>query len=118
MVVLNKANTADAVRLTLTESLTITPTHYKLVFTSRQTKQVITVDNLTDVSAYPARYNRFTVNTQTAFANMPEGFWDYTAYAVGTTTELLEEGAMKLNGDAFSFTAHTPVSNTYKAYQG
>lgn len=118
MVVLNKANTADVIRLTLLENKTITASIYRIIFTSRQTKQSVTVNNLSDTSSYPVRYQKFTINTSTLFLNLPEGFWDYKAYAVGTTTELLEEGAMKLIGAAFVYVEHTTAYEKYKAYNG
>ena len=124
MVVLNKGNNADKVRLTLTADYPLLSfDHYKLVFTSRQTKRVITIDDLEDTSLFPERYNLFTVDTETEFDGEQEGFWDYKAYGVTVvllipTSTLLEEGTMKLNpATAFEFTSYTPADNTFKVYE-
>lgn len=58
MILINREGTSTF-DLTLTELVTITNPYYLFVFTNKQTNEVSKC-LLTDSSAYPNRYNRFT----------------------------------------------------------
>ena len=94
-----------------------------IVFKSRQTKQQVTVEGITDVSMYPNRYNKYLITVNTHFSNKPEGFWDYTVYLIGDTNKVAETGVMKLESgtqDKLNDIAdtYTPTTNTtFKTYK-
>ena len=121
-------NTVD---LTLTEKSTLDSPFYLFVFTSdaKKTEVIFTAD---DISDQIQRYNRFNI-TETSGDNIltsgvitmdPVGFWTYDVYEqvlqsnllVANTTSKVEEGKVKLIGDAPVTQKHT-TGKTYSAYK-
>lgn len=123
MILLKKGTTAK-IALTINESIEAFEfDSVKILFKSRQTKEVITIENLIDQSTYPKRYNKYEIDVNTFFLNKSEGFWDYTFYLVGVTDKIVEIGVMKLESATSQkindiAPAYTPTTNnTYKIYK-
>jgi hypothetical protein len=136
MILLTKGETQDIV-LSLNEKVAIANPVFYFVFENDMTNESIAMV-LTDTSSYKARYNSFTLNTNTYFLNAKNGFWTYKVYGltlpewnnINTTwelltnvtwnllndDELLEVGKMKLVGDAFEFIQYETLENNYIIY--
>lgn len=102
----------NTVLLTLTERQTLTTPNYVFKFTHRVTNEEIVIfkKNAADMSAYKARYNKFTIDT-TPFND--DGQYEYIVYEVtGNTTDttdanILETGIAIYHADAICYTSHT-----------
>ena len=136
MILLTKGETQEIV-LSLNEKVGIANPLFYFVFENDMTNENIAMV-LTDTSSYKARYNSFTLNTNTYFLNAKNGFWTYKVYGltlpewnnINTTwelltnvtwnllndDELLEVGKMKLVGDAFEFIQYETLENNYIIY--
>ena len=136
MILLTKGETQEIV-LSLNEKVGIANPIFYFVFENDMTNESIAMV-LTDTSSYKARYNSFTLNTNTYFLNAKNGFWTYKVYGltlpewnnINTTwelltnvtwnllndDELLEVGKMKLVGDAFEFIQYETLENNYIIY--
>jgi hypothetical protein len=136
MILLTKGETQEIV-LSLNEKVAIANPIFYFVFENDMTNESIAMV-LTDTSSYKARYNSFTLNTNTYFLNAKNGFWTYKVYGltlpewnnINTTwelltnvtwnllddDELLEVGKMKLVGDAFEFIQYETLENNYIIY--
>jgi len=121
--ILLKKGTASIVVLTINESIDgFDYDSVKVVFKSRQTKEVVTIENLIDESTYPNRYNKYEIDVNTYFAGKADGFWDYTFYLVGITDKEVEVGVMKLESATSKkindiADSYTPTTNTtFKTY--
>jgi hypothetical protein len=136
MILLTKGETQEIV-LSLNEKVGIANPIFYFVFENDMTNESIAIV-LTDTSSYKARYNSFTLNTNTYFLNAKNGFWTYKVYGltlpewnnINTTwelltdvtwnlldeDELLEVGKMKLVGDAFEFIQYETLENNYIIY--
>lgn len=124
MLTLQKGNTTDNIVLTLTEKVTITNPYYLFVFTHATTKQEIKFikSYSDDLSAYPARYNEFTIAT-TLFTTV--GKYVYHVYEQSSSTNtdptglnLLENGqAVLLDVAQDVFTEYSPTTS-FKVYAG
>jgi len=136
MILLTKGETQEIV-LSLNEKVSIANPTFYFVFENDMTNESIAMV-LTDTSSYKARYNSFTLNTNTYFLNAKNGFWTYKVYGltlpewnnINTTwelltnvtwnllndDELLEVGKMKLVGDAFEFIQYETLENNYIIY--
>jgi hypothetical protein len=136
MILLTKGETQEIV-LSLNEKVAIANPIFYFVFENDMTNESIAMV-LTDTSSYKARYNSFTLNTNTYFLNAKNGFWTYKVYGISlpewnniNTTwelltnvtwnllnddELLEVGKMKLVGDAFEFIQYETLENNYIIY--
>jgi len=136
MILLTKGETQEIV-LSLNEKVGIANPVFYFVFENDMTNESIAMV-LTDTSSYKARYNSFTLNTNTYFLNAKNGFWTYKVYGlslpewnnINTTwnlltdvtwnllddDELLEVGKMKLVGDAFEFIQYETLENNYIIY--
>ena len=100
-------NSTSTIILTLTEKQTLTTPNYLFWFKSRGTNQIVTfvVLNAGDLSPHKERYNEFSIDVDTHFADSPEGDWEYKIYEQTSTTNvnpslavgLLEDGIMRLN---------------------
>lgn len=100
-------NTSSTAIMTLTEKQTLTSPNYLFWFKSRGTNQEVAfvMLNATDVSPHKERYNEFSVDVDTHFADSPEGDWEYEIYEQASSsntdpdlaTTLLETGIMRLN---------------------
>lgn len=94
-----------------------------MVFKSRQTKEQVTIEGITDTSMYPNRYNKYLITVNSHFTNKTEGFWDYTVYLIGDTNKVAETGVMKLESGSNSklndiVDTYTPTTNnTFKTYK-
>lgn len=105
MILLTKGQTEDIFTLTGLDILETgvdydTITDYTIVFTYRGDKSTTVTATLTDTSLYPTRYQKFSINTLTAFAGKPYGLWDYSLTLNGVldgevVTEVVETGTMK-----------------------
>jgi len=89
--------------LTLSEVTTVTTPHYLFVFTNEMnttsTPQLFTS---ADTSAYPERYNLFTLDEPTDIALL-KGQYVYQVYessTAQTTGVVIEEGRMVVSGPA------------------
>jgi hypothetical protein len=71
--------------LTLTEKVTINEPYYFFEFIHVTTRQVVSFlkSPIEDESNYPNRYNSFSIDPSTLFANMPPGEWHYKVYQIG-----------------------------------
>lgn len=78
--------------------------------------------NNTDTSTHKDRYNKFSINAVTHFANKLAGEWEYEIYEQTSTsntdpdlaTGLLETGIMRLDeSTSFAFTEYE-TTNTFK----
>jgi hypothetical protein len=136
MILLTKGETQEIV-LSLNEKVAIANPVFYFVFENDMTNESIAMV-LTDTSSYKARYNSFTLNTNTYFLNAKNGYWTYKVYGLSlpewnniTTAwnlltdvtwnlldndELLEVGKMKLVGDAFEFIQYETLENNYIIY--
>jgi hypothetical protein len=136
MILLTKGETQEIV-LSLNEKVAIANPIFYFVFENDMTNESIAMV-LTDTSSYKARYNSFTLNTNTYFLSAKNGFWTYKVYGLtlpewnnintawnlltGVTwnllndDELLEVGKMKLVGDAFEFIQYETLENNYIIY--
>jgi len=136
MILLTKGETQEIV-LSLNEKVAIANPVFYFVFENDMTNESIAMV-LTDTSSYKARYNSFTLNTNTYFLNAKNGFFTYKVYGltlpewnnINTTwelltgvtwnllndDELLEVGKMKLVGDAFEFIQYETLENNYIIY--
>jgi hypothetical protein len=136
MILLTKGETQEIV-LSLNEKVGIANPIFYFVFENDMTNESIAMV-LIDTSSYKARYNSFTLNTNTYFLNAKNGFWTYKVYGLSlpewnniTTAwnlltnvtwdlvnddELLEVGKMKLVGDAFEFIQYETLENNYIIY--
>lgn len=114
--------------LTLTEFVTLTTPYYLFVFTHVTTKDQVKFikAEIDDESEYPERYNKFTINAATVFANQQPGEWHYKVYeqesAVNLDPDLagalLEDGKLLLDrATEFEYTEYNSAT-TYKAYNG
>ena len=88
-----------------------------------------------DISAYPTRYNKFTIvetaGTQTPTSGIielsPAGYWHYEVYEQTSTTNLdytkalpnqLEIGKLLVVGTPSQFTRYEQQDKKYTAYTG
>ena len=121
------SDTTAELILTLTEKVTISAPYYLFVFTHTVTKDTVAFirSEAQDESAYPARYNKFTINPSVVFAGQQPGHWNYEVYeqasAVNTDPELagevLEYGKLILNGTVFNYDKYNSPT-TFKVYNG
>jgi len=136
MILLTKGETQEIV-LSLNEKVAIANPVFYFVFENDMTNESIAMV-LTDTSSYKARYNSFTLNTNTYFLNAKNGFFTYKVYGLSLPEwnnintawnlltdftwnlldddELLEVGKMKLVGDAFEFIQYETLENNYIIY--
>jgi hypothetical protein len=121
-------DTAAVMILTLTELVSIIDPFYLFVFTHVTTKDVVNFvkAEIDDESDYPARYNQFTIDASTVFANQQSGEWHYKVYEQSSSTNLdpelsgglLEEGKLLLDRSAeFAYTQYDQQTS-YKTYNG
>lgn len=122
MIHLTKGNT-EAVILTLTEMQTLAAPNYLFRFVHRATNAEVSfvLLNAADISLHKTRYNKFSIDVDSHFANSEHGQWDYFIYEQYSTTNtdpdeavgLLEEGIMQLKeSTVFTYTQYSP-SNTF-----
>ncbi len=100
MLVINKLQN-KSFYLTLTEKASAAT--YVFTFTHRQTKTSVAV-TLTDISAFPVRYNQFTFIEGTT-ATLLEGEHKYSVSTIGNV--LCETGILKVEKSS-STTEYTP----------
>jgi hypothetical protein len=127
MIILSKDNTEDIVIVTLEESRTLNNPYYLFVFKSTTPEFIINyiVDSADDASNFKNRFNSFTFDTSTIFANADVGQYQYYVYEqdnninIDTTgLNLVECGKMVLKQTAADiFTGYQPTT-TYKGYNG
>ena len=121
MINLKKGNT-DTIIVTLKEKTPLVIVYFKFIFTNRITQEIVNVW-LTNISTTD-RYQKFSIVTNTYFANGNIGLWSYDVYgcaSIGGTpnTPLLESGYMNLNPSSdFAPTSYNEQSNQFKTYNG
>jgi len=120
-------NSANDIALTLTERGTAT--YYLFKFQSDNT-EAVKYCIATDSSAYPERFNKFTITEQTSPDNLnaevelpTEGQWRYFVYANSSSSNLdptglleLESGIVKVTGTQTPVTSYSGGNSTYVVY--
>lgn len=120
-------NSANTLALTLKERGTAT--YYLFKFQSDNTESV-KYCIATDSSAYPNRYNKFTITEQTSPDNTnaqvemtTEGQWRYYVYANSSSSNLdptglteLESGIVKVTGTTTPVTSYSGGNSNYVVY--
>jgi hypothetical protein len=123
MIYLTKGQTSSVI-LTLKEKQTLAAPNYLFHFKQRTSNDVVAfvVLNNADTSAHKDRFNKFSINAVTHFANKLAGEWEYTIYQQTSTSNtnpalasgLLETGIMRLDeSTSFAFTEYE-TTNTFK----
>lgn len=121
-------DTAAVMILTLTEKVTVDTPYYLFVFTHVTTKDVVKFikAEADDESEYPARYNQFTINAATVFADQQPGEWHYKAHEQASAVNLdpslagiiLEDGKLILDRSTeFEYNMYEGTTS-YKTYNG
>lgn len=114
--------------LTLTEFVTLVAPYYLFVFTHVTTKDQVKFikAEIDDESEYPQRFNKFTINAATVFADKQPGEWHYKVYEQASSSNIdpalsggiLEYGKLYLDRAVdFSFTQYNGATS-YKVYNG
>ena len=120
-------NSANEIALTLKERGTAT--YYLFKFQSDNT-EAVEYCIATDSSAFPNRYNRFTITEQTSPDNTnaqvemtTEGQWRYYVYANSSSSNLdptglleLESGIVKVTGTSTPVTSYSGGNANYVVY--
>jgi len=120
-------NSANVVALTLKERGTAT--YYLFKFQSDNTENV-KYCVATDSSAFPDRFNKFTITEQTSPNNLnaqvemtTEGQWRYFVYANSSSSNLdptglteLESGIVKVTGTSTPVTSYSGGNSNYVVY--
>jgi hypothetical protein len=120
-------NSANLLALTLTERGT--ETYYLFKFQSDNTEDV-TYCVATDSSAFPDRFNKFTITEQASPNNLnaevemtTEGQWRYFVYANSSSYNLdptglleLESGIVKVTGTSTPVTSYSGGNANYVVY--
>lgn len=121
-------DTAADLILTLTENVSLEDPNFLFVFTHVVTKAVVAFVKLAtdDLSDFPQRYNRFTINPAALFVGADPGSWSYVIYEQADPGNLdpllsgaaLEYGQLLLyRAVDFSFNKYdSPTS--FKTYNG
>jgi len=126
MLVLTEGQTAETIIVTLNEKRTLSDGFYLFYFENITTRQTATkvYAFAEDESSYTTRYNQFTINTSTVFANKTAGEWVYKVYESATSTTdptgltEVEYGILKLNqATEFAFEAYNEATS-FKTYAG
>lgn len=120
MLNLKQGDTQADLILTLSELATTSAPNYYFVFTHVLTKDVVTFTKLNadDLSGFPLRYNKFSINPATLFANKQPGEWHYKVYENDANGFLLEQGKMMLDRST-EYTYEKYNSDTsFKTYNG
>ena len=120
-------NSPNEIALTLKERGTAT--YYLFKFQSDNT-EAVEYCIATDSSAFPNRYNRFTITEQTSPDNLnaqvemtTEGQWRYFVYANVSSSNLdptglveLESGIVKVTGTTTPVTSYSGGNSNYVVY--
>ena len=120
-------NSPNEIALTLKERGTAT--YYLFKFQSDNT-EAVEYCIATDSSAFPDRYNRFTITEQTSPDNLnaqvemtTEGQWRYYVYANSSSSNLdptglveLESGIVKVTGTTTPVTSYSGGNSNYVVY--
>lgn len=117
MLILTAGATADKIVVTLNEKKTLASPTYVFKVTHAVTKEVVSFNLGSDLSAYPTRYNEFTINTSVSFSGKTSGQWQYEIKQLADGV-IVEVGKLKLNpSSAFAFTGYEPATS-YTGYNG
>jgi hypothetical protein len=115
-------NTINYIYVTPSENTGLVITIFKFIFTNRVTKDVKEIWKTNNSTTN--RYQLFSINVDTEFLNLDNGFWDYKIYGCATiggtpNTPLLESGYMYLqNNTTFAPDKYNGQSNTFVTYNG
>lgn len=129
MIKLLKA-TANEVILTLTEKVTLSSPYFLFEFINSESKEK-KYCIAADTSAYPERYNKFTITEKTSptptsgevTLSLP-GFWHYNVYEQSSSSNLdpdsatgvVETGISKVFGDVADYDTYDSQPKTYTVY--
>ena len=117
MLILTQGATSENIILTLNEFKTLESPVYTFTAIHVVTKEVISFDLGTDLSAHTDRYNEFNINTSVVFLDATTGQWQYVVTEQASGAEV-ENGKLLLNKSTdFSFTGYEPAT-TYSGYAG
>jgi len=88
MLNLNLNSGDDKIVVTLTEKNTATNPNYHFEFKSVASNSVITIDftPADDLSNFPKRFNKFSINTSELFNGQEPGQWQYLVTETTTNT--------------------------------
>lgn len=122
MIELTKGESKSIV-VTLSELTTIDPVYYLFVFTHVATKEELAFVAPADESAYPERYNQFTIAP--LFDDFPIGEYHYKVYQQGDAEntdvsaagDVVEVGKMILSDSPLEFEKYNQAT-TYQQYNG
>lgn len=115
-------NTTNYIYVTPSENTSLVITIFKFIFTNRITKDIVEFWDTNESTT--ERYQKFTIDVDTEFADLDNGFWDYKIYgcaSIGGTpnTPLLESGFMYLRSNTeFTPDEYNGQSNTFVTYNG
>ncbi len=99
--------------VTASENATLDSTEFNISFVNDITKQEIVILNASDISGYPERFNRFSVDIS-LFDGANNGFWTYSI--TDQDDNLLEVGKMRLEGEKVSPVQYEGAPIEYKTY--
>lgn len=120
MLEFKQSDTAVNIVLTLTELATTKEPDYYFQFTQVNTKEVVyfTKLNGNDVSNYPDRYNKFSINPSALFVGKQPGEWHYKVFENNINGVVLEYGKLLLDRAVdFTFTKYDSATS-FKTYNG
>lgn len=123
MLHIDQASTDARLIVTLREKQTLDSPFFIFVFTGVTSKEEVTFVKVTgdDLSAYPERFNEFSINASVLFANVEPGQWRYWVYESedgATKGGLLELGKAVLSASGVTLKTYEPEGSTFKIYGG
>ena len=118
-----KKGTTGIWQTTLTERVTLAPPYYYLIdirYRMGGYSTAFVVPAASDLSQYPQRINKFAINVDAAFGNLPAGQYSYNVYEQSSATNLvpanagrlLETGLLVLTDNPdYQFKTYKPANN-------
>lgn len=117
MLILTQGATSENIILTLNEFKTLESPVYTFTAIHVVTKEVISFDLGTDLSAYKDRFNEFNINTSIKFLDASTGQYQYQIKQKADNVQV-EVGKLTLNPSTeFAFDGYSPTT-TYNGYNG
>lgn len=121
MIHLTKGSTSQSFIVTLNEKKTLASPYYLFVFKSTTGRDEVKfiIDSSSDLSAYPDRFNKFTIDVSSRFPNAMIGQYTYDVYeqtsSINTdpllSTGKVETGKMFMDpATGFAFTGYSPTT--------
>ena len=120
MIVLNKNNAADVIRVTPYENSSAVFTYYYIKFVNRITQNVVELFALN--TSTTLRYQKLSCNSLTKFVGEDSGFWDYEIHGSNAQSvideDILEIGFMYLEDTIIAPVKYDEQSNNFVTYNG